>query len=777
MTGMRFVGQRVPRTEDARFLTGHGMYVDDVSVPGALHVAFARSDIARGTIVSVDTSAAEAMPGVVAVYKAGDLEAMMHDFRTSDEVNAGEHRVFRLFADGDVRSVGEPIAMVVARDRYLAEDAVDAIVIDIDPVDAVVDYEHALASGVPLVHPGTESNLMHSVPPAMPRPDVDEAIASAPVVLTETFRQHRYSAVPMETRGIVVSWEPFSKQLTVWSATQGVHNVRSFMARTFDLPENQVHVIMPDVGGGFGLKMNVRAEEMATAAAAIKLGRPVKWIQDRRENLGADEQSRGDIATVTMAAKEDGTLLAAKVEFIEDTGAFPAPHSSTSVLGAMVFTGAYRLPSFACSAQSVYSNKFGRGGYRGPWMYESVAREQMLDCLAEKLDLDPLELRRRNVLKPDDLPYTMPSGFPIDEVTPSETLELAAKALGYDELREQQKAWRAEGRLVGIGMSLLVEPTAMAFSWNTSDAAVVRVNASGRIDVVMSTSGHGQSLETTMAQIVADELGVDIAHIRVHQGDTDSAPMGGGTGGSRSAVIPGTAARNAAAEVRAQILAIVAHTLEASEDDLEITESRVQVKGSPDKGMSLGEVADIAYTKPHAMPPGVSLGLEAESRFTPSGFCTWSNACHMSVVEVDPATGEVKILRYLVAEDCGVMINPNVVEGQIAGGVVQGIGGVLYENQAYDDAGNPLATTFVDYLLPTSTEAPEIEYHHIETRASSNPGGFKGLGEGGAIAAPPCVINAIADALRPLGAKVRDQPLGPADVVALIEAASAGAPV
>jgi carbon-monoxide dehydrogenase large subunit len=773
--GMRFVGQRVPRTEDARFLTGHGTFVDDVGVPGVLHAAFARSDVARGRLVSVDVSAAREMPGVVAVYTAGDLDDMMLDFRSSDEVNMGEHhRPFRLFADHDVRAVGEPIAMVVAQSRYLAEDALDAIIIDIEPEDGViVDVERALDDNASPVHAGAESNLMHSIPPPLPRPDVDEALAAAPVVLTETFRQHRYSAVPMETRGIVVQWERFSGQLTVWIATQGAHNVRAYMARTFGIDEGKVRVIMPDVGGGFGLKMNPRAEEAATAAAAIRLARPVKWIQDRRENLGADEQGRGDIATVTMGATEDGTLLAAKVEFLEDAGAFPSPHSSATVLGAMVFTGPYRLPSFAASGQTVYTNMFGRGGYRGPWMYETVVREQMIDCLAAELGIDPLELRRRNVVTADDLPYTMPSGFPLDEVTAAETLELAATGLGYDELREQQKAWRAEGRLVGIGVSLLVEPTAMAFGWMTSDAAIVRVNAGGNVDVIVSTSGHGQSIETTIAQVVADELDVDVQQVRVMQGDTDSAPIGAGTGGSRSAVIPGTAALNAAHEVRARVLAIVAHALEAAEDDLEIVAGRVQVKGTPEKGLTFAEVANKAYTKPGELPPGAMLGLEAESRFTPQGFCTWSNACHMSVVEVDPATGEVTILRYLVAEDCGVMINPNVVEGQIAGGVVQGIGGVLYERQAYDEAGNPLATTFVDYLLPTATEVPDIEYHHIETPASSNPGGHKGLGEGGAIAAPPCVINAVADALRPLGVKVRDQPLGPADVVALIEAAAA----
>jgi carbon-monoxide dehydrogenase large subunit len=358
-----------------------------------------------------------------------------------------------------------------------------------------------------------------------------------------------------------------------------------------------------------------------------------------------------------------------------------------------------------------------------------------------------------------------------DQMTAAATLEQAAEKIGYDQLRGQQQSWRADGRLIGIGISLFAEPTAMAFSWMSTDAATVRVGPNGRADVVTTAASHGQGLETTIAQVVADELGIELAQVRVLQGDTDVTPVGPGTGGSRSAVIPTSAARLAAGEVRSRMLAIVAHHLEASPDDLEIVSGRVQVVGSPAKGMSVAEIAAKAYAEPASLPPGLPLGLEAQTRYTPDSFCTWANACHICVCEVDGATGAVEVLRYVVSEDCGVMINPNVVEGQIAGGVVQGIGGVLYEQLKYDDSGNPLSTTFLDYLLPTAAEVPEIEYGHVETPAPTNPGGHKGLGEGGAIAAPPAVINAVADALAPLGVKVRSQPLGPADVVALIESA------
>jgi carbon-monoxide dehydrogenase large subunit len=607
--------------------------------------------------------------------------------------------------------------------------------------------------------------------PVPATPDLDALLAAAPVRVTETFCQHRYATVPMETRGIVASWDPFERELTVWISTQGPHGVRSLLARALGIEDTQIRVIMPDVGGAFGLKMNPRPEEIAVVVASRRLGRPVKWIQDRRENLVADEHARDDRATVTMAVDDDGIMVGGKVQFTEGAGAFPAAFGSATVFSSVLFPGPYRLPAFAASARTVHTNTAGRGSYRGPWMFETVAREQMMDCLAAELGIDPLDLRRRNVIRDEDLPYTMATGMGYDQMTAAATLEQAAEKIGYHHLRQQQRAWREEGRLVGIGISLFAEPTAVAFSWMSTDAAIVRVGPNGRVDVVTTTASHGQSLETTIAQVVADELGIDLAHVRVLQGDTDAAPLGPGTGGSRSAVIPTSAARLAAGEVRSRMLTIVAHQLEASPDDLEIVAGRVQVAGTPGKGMSIAEVAAKAYTEPTSLPSGLPLGLEAQTRYTPGSFCTWANACHMCLCEVDGATGAVEILRYVVSEDCGVMINPNVVEGQIAGGVVQGIGGVLYEHLKYDDAGNPLATTFLDYLLPTAAEVPDIEYGHVETPAPTNPGGHKGLGEGGAIGSPPAVINAVADALAPLGVKVRSQPLGPADVAALIESA------
>jgi carbon-monoxide dehydrogenase large subunit len=767
--GARFVGQRIARKEDQRFVTGHGQYIDDITLPGTLHAAFVRSDVARGKILSIDVAEAEALPGVHAVYVAADLSPLVRDYLVDDE--HGTDRPWRILAEGDVRCVGDPVVMVLAESRYLAEDAMEAVYVEIEPEVPLVDYTKALDEGALLVHPDRESNLYNAIPEPE-NPDLEAAIAAAPVVMTETFTQHRYLTVPLETRGVLSSWDPFRQELTVWISTQGPHGMRSFFARALGLDDSQVRAIMPDVGGSFGLKMNPRSEETAAVLASYKLGRPVKWIQDRHENLLADDHPREDMVTVTVATDESGTILAVRAEMVESMGAFPAAMSSSSILGTMILTGPYRVPLFAASAQAVFTNTMGRGSYRGPWMVETVAREQMMDVVAARLGMDPLEFRRHNVIRAEDLPYFMASGLPIDQITAAETLDQAAEVIGYDKLREQQKAWRAEGRLVGIGMCLLIEPTAMAFGWMTSDAATVRIGRNGKVDVYASSASHGQSYETTIAQVVADELGVGFGSVRVIQGgDTAATPFGPGTGGSRNMIVM-TAARNAANEVRSRVLAIVAKSLEASAEDLEIVDGRVQVVGTPTRGMSLPEVAAIAYTQPALLPEGQEPGLEAHNRFSPQSFATWSNACHMCLVEIDRATGAVDIKRYVVSEDCGVMINPNVVEGQIAGGVVQGIGGVLYEDLKYDDAGNPLATTFVDYLLPTAAEVPEIEYAHIETPAPSNPGGHKGLGEGGAIASPPTIVNAVADALRPLGVQVRAQPLGPAEIVGLMEGAA-----
>jgi len=770
----RFVGQRVARREDPRLVTGRGRYVDDVILPRMAHAAFVRSEAARGTITRLDATAARALDGVVAVFTAEDFEGDIHAWWVDMMGPPGETNPMpplRALASGDVRFVGDPIAIVIAESRYVAEDAAELIELDIEALPAVITRADALAEGAPIVHSETDSNVA-SVMPEMPDPSLEKIFAEAAHVITETFNQHRYIPAPMECRGVVASWDAAMGKLDVTMSTQGPHSVRAFLARCLDVAENNIHVVMGDVGGAFGQKMFMMQEELATVLAAKHLGRPVKWIEDRRENLIAGHHSRDESLTLTFAVDADGRILALKGHAVENVGAFPYPSSgSTAGIAMLVITGPYKIPRSAMSAMTVYTNTCGRCAYRGPWMMETVAREQMMDVCAHTLGIDPLEFRRRNVIRQADLPYTSAMGLPYDAMTPAEALDLAAEIIGYEEFRKRQAAARLEGRYLGIGLSSYIEPSGMAMGAMASEAATVRVSSNGAVEVAVGSASHGHSLETTVVQVVADALGVDMDIVTLVQGDTTSTPYGGGTGGSRSAVLYSGAAREAALEVRDKALRIAAHALEASPDDLELVDGAARVKGTPAAAIPFQQIAMMAYLGSDGFPPDLSPGLEGAARFKPSAMFTFTNSTHAVTVEVDPATGAVEIDRYVVSEDCGVMINPTVVEGQIAGGVAQGIGGVLYEHFIYDEDGNPLTTTFLDYLLPTAAEVPDYEYGHLETPATTNPGGHKGLGEGGAIGAPPAIINAIADALSPLGVTVKDQPLGPKQILALFEQA------
>jgi carbon-monoxide dehydrogenase large subunit len=764
-TAGRFVGQAVRRREDPRLLTGQGVFVDDVVLPGLLHAAFVRSDLARARITGLDVDGARALPGVVAVLTAADLNPTVGSMQPS--MFQGDHppapcAPLRPLADSDVRFVGDPVALVIAESRYVAEDAAELVVADYEPLPPVVDAETA-AAAAEVVHPELGSNVaLHVESP--PDAELDAAFASAAHVVTETLVQHRHTNVPMETRGVVAASKPATGELDVWISTQNPHEVRQTCARALRIPEHRVRVRAGDVGGGFGQKYFTPRDELTVIAAALLLGRAVKWIEDRRENLIAASHARADRVEVRMALDDDGRIQAVRLDHLEDCGAYPV--GGTGGIGpfmAMLFPGPYRMPRLGFSSTAVWTNTCGRGAYRGPWMMETVAREEMLDLAARAVGLDPLELRRRNCVRADELPRKTAGGLTLDHVTPAETLDQAADLIGYPAFRAEQARAAAAGRLLGVGLGLYVEPTSMSAGSLGAETATVRVQPSGTVTVHLGTGSHGQSVETTMAQVVAEHLGVDVDAVTVVQGDTASAPFGAGTGGSRTAVVVGGAARDAALAVREKATLIAAHLLEAAPEDLEVDDGRLAVRGTPTRGVTLAEVARVALNAPTELPPDLAPGLEATVSYHAPPV-TWSNACHACTVEVDPATGVVEILRYVVSEDCGAMINPMVVEGQIAGGVVQGIGGVLYEHLVYDDAGNPLTTTFLDYLLPTAAEVPSIEYGHLET-PSPTPGGHKGMGEGGAIGAPPCVFNAVADALAVRGKRVTDQPLSPSRVL------------
>jgi carbon-monoxide dehydrogenase large subunit len=766
----RYVGQAVLRKEDPRLLTGRGRYTDDVTLPNMLHAHFVRSDVARAKF-RVDVSPARDAEGVVAVFTGEDLNGEVAGTMYPSMFVGAEDFMSPMYplAVGDVRFVGDPIALVIAESRYLAEDAAELIEIDYDDiVDPILDYDTALAGDGNDVHPNRPGNVVMQLAVPMTE-EARAAVESAAHVVSQSFVQHRYSMIPMECRGVVARWEPFDRRLDVWLSSQNPHEARLVFSRSTGVPENQIRVQIGDVGGGFGLKSFVGREEIVVVLAAYVLGTTVKWSEDRRENLIASAHARQERCDVTLAVDDDGVLVGAELEHFDDAGAYPMPGGSAGPLVGMLITGPYRVPHLAWESTAIYTNTCGSASYRGPWMMETTAREQMMDYTARQLGLDPLEFRRRNILHRSDLPYQSAGGMAIENVTPEETLEQAAAEIGYDAFRAEQARATAEGRYLGIGFAVYVEPQPGVAAY-ANEPAHVRMHPDGRVDVFIGSGSHGQGLETTTAQLVAENLGIDFEDVTVRQGDTDSAPFGPGTGGSRSGPMIGQAVTEASLKLRDKVVAIAAHLLEAAPEDLEIADGVVSVQGTPTKSVPVQQVANTAYQQSATLPPELDSLLDVVHR-SMAPATMWSNATHAAIVELDPATGMVDLLRFVVSEDCGRMINPNIVEGQVHGGVAQGIGGVLYEHNVYDDDGNPLASTFMDYLVPTAHEIPEIETFHIESPAST-VGGYKGVGEGGAIGAPAAVFNAVADALAQHGITVTEQPLGPDAVLAKLREAA-----
>ena len=762
----RYVGARVNRVEDTRLLTGTGTFVDDISLPGMLHACFVRSPFARAAIREIDTSAAVALPGVHFALTAADLNpAAKEQWHTSVGPSSPETPRPPL-AEGEARFAGDPVALVIAETRYLAEDAAELVEVDYEPLPAVVDYAEAEGTEA-LVHESHGSNVIGEIA-GRPVSALEEVFASATHVVSETIHQQGYAPVPMEGRGLVVDYAHATGELTIYAATQVPHEVRLFCSRLLGIPEHRIRVVMRDTGGGFGQKVMVQRDEMCLMLAAPIVGAPVKWVEDRRENLLAAGKSREEHGAVTMAFSADGAIQGAYIDFVQDCGAYPTPWPvSVAAAVGMLFPGPYRVPRAGFTCKAVYTNTVGRAAYRGPWQFESLAREVLLDIAARRMGTDPVELRRRNLLHRDDLPYTNANGMPYDSISPLETFEQALAMLDYDAFRNEQAEARAVDRYLGVGVANYVEPSTPGYGYYATEAATIRVEPSGTVNVYIAGGSTGNSIETTVVQLAADALGVNIDDVNTIQGDTAVTGFGAGAAGSRSGSMTAGAVRETASALRDRILAIAAHKLEAAVEDIELADSRASVRGAPALGVPLSELASLAYFEPGSLPPGVPAGLEASARYTADAPAIWVNATHLCTCEIDAITGQVKLLRYIVSEDCGPMINPDIVEGQIAGGTVQGIGGALYEHLAYDEDGNPIATTFMDYLLPTAMEVPVIEYGHIET-PSPGPGGHKGVGEGGAIGAPPSVVNAVADALSPFGVTVTRLPLNPAQIVALV---------
>lgn len=768
----RYAGRRMPRVEDTRLLTGHGTFVDDIQRPGMLHACFVRSPYARARITAIDTAAAQAMPGVHAVFTAADL---------NPDVGEAWHAVAGKdipdtprppLAEGEVKFVGDPIALVIADNRYLAEDAIEKVEVDYEPLLALADFTKAAAAaqdGI-LVHDAYPDNVAGGMGGAPP----DEAtFTGAACVAKAHVYQQMYVPVPIETRGLVVEWEPSSGDLTMWASTQTPHELRAFCARLLGLPANKVRVIMRDTGGGFGQKVVPMREDMCIMLAARKVRGALKWIEDRRENLMSAGQARHVDGDVRMAFDADGNILAADIDFVQDVGSYPTPYPvlTTAAIG-MFFPGPYRVPKSSFNYKTVFSNTAGLHAYRGPWQYETLSREILLDIAARQMDMDPVELRRRNILRGDEMPYFNPNGMPYDHVAPADTFEQAVKILDHEGFRKEQAEALEQGRYIGLGFSAYIEPTGAATGHLGTEGCTMRMEPTGKINVYVNGGSSGNSIETTVVQLTADALGAEIDDVSTIQGDTAVTPYGAGTQGSRSGPMTAGAVNEAGTILRQQILRMAAQRLGVEPAAIELGGSRASVRDDPEKSVSFADIAYRSYYEPAMLGPGIAPTLEATARFAspPTAMIHWANATHACTCEVDTVTGQVTLTRYIVSEDVGPMINPNVVEGQVAGGTVQGIGGALLESLAYDDEGNPLSSTFVDYLLPTATEVPTIEFGHVEI-PGPGVGGYKGAGEGGAIGSTPAVINAINDALAPLGVTVTTLPASPAHIVELIEAA------
>ncbi|MFM5908408.1 MAG: xanthine dehydrogenase family protein molybdopterin-binding subunit, partial [Novosphingobium sp.] len=718
----------------------------------------------RGTIVSIDTAAARDLPGVHAVYTARDLAArpitMMSFFFGPSEVPITP------LADGYVLYAGDPVAMVIADSRALAEDAASMIEVTYEELDPVVSLADA-KTGTP-IHPGTDSNVAAEIGDEEPEDELAAMLNGAPFRVKQRVVHQRISQAPMENR-VILATRAGPEELTVYITCQSPHNIARWLSLALGLPQTAIRVISRDVGGSFGLKNTPWKEECAVVCAAWLLGRPLKWTEDRWEALTASNQAREQEMDLDVAFDTDGRLIAGHAVYDCNNGAYPQGADS-NIAVHMFLWAAYRMPAYSFLSRGWYTNTNGLAAYRGPWAMESLIRETLLDKAARRIGMDPVDLRRRNLLYLSDQPAVSSMGIPVDDITPGECLEKLVSHFDVTAFRREQAEARKQGRYLGLGIAAYIEPTGSAGSMApmTGELAQVRIEPTGKVTATMSTHRQGHGTATTMAQCIADRLGVAYEDVTVFEGDSAHGGFGPGAAGSRQGVIGGGAAIRAAELLADKVKTLAAHLYNASPESVSITDGMVHVAGAPEMSRPLGELAGIAYGEPDRLPPGLETGLEAQFRYQPPPM-TMTSAAHACVVEVDADTGFVKILRWISSEDCGTVINPGVVEGQISGGLAQAIGMVLLEDMPYDDRGNPKAATFKDYLMPAISDVPMFEYVHANT-PSKTIGGMRGVGEGGAIIGPPTLVNAIADALSPFG-EIEELrlPLTPARILDVIE--------
>jgi carbon-monoxide dehydrogenase large subunit len=770
----RMMGQPIKRREDPRLITGGGRYIDDIQLPGMLHLAMVRSPYGHARVTAIDTEAAKQAPGVVAVATAGDLEGattgpLPYEF-TWEGFGFQDVKDFARYplATDKVRYVGDPVAAVVAESRSEAIDAAALVEVEYEPLPAVVDPEQTLEPGAPLLFEEHGTNLGHTQ--TREAGDVDGAFAAADRVVKVRVVNQRVLPNPMETRGSVSLWRPDRPgdpgELTIWITTQNAHGQRSRMAALFGLPENKVRVVVEDMGGGFGNRADVSPEDTIGAIMAMRLNRPVKFQETRRESCQAAMHGRGQTDYVEAAVGNDGRVSAIKVRAICDIGAYNQYLSPLmGALTGMMLPGNYDIPNVRYELQGVYTNKTPVGAYRGAGRPEATyLMECLMDRVAQELGKDPAEIRRTNFIPKFEEPHATPFGTSYDNGDYAKTLDRALEVAGYAKLREEQKTARDRGELMGIGLAAYVEICGFG-PW---EQARVRVEPSGRVTAYTGTSPHGQGTQTSMAQIIADELGVPMEQIEVIYGDTAQVAAGAGTGGSRSAVMGGSSMLLASTEVREKAVRIAAHLMEAAADDVELADGAFSVRGVAEKSVTLAQVAGAAYGG--NVPQSDEPGLEATRFFKVSGE-TYPYGVHIAVVDIDKDTGKTSLRRFIAVDDVGNVINPMLLDGQRHGGIAQGAAQALFEEVVYDENGQLITSTFGDYAMPTAHMLPNFELDRTVTPSPRNPLGVKGIGEAGTIGSTPAVRSAVLDALLPLGIKEFDMPASPRRVWEAIQSA------
>jgi carbon-monoxide dehydrogenase large subunit len=776
----KLVGQRVKRTEDPRLLTGNGAYVDDMQVKGQLHIAFRRSDQAHALIRSIDTAAAAALPGVIGVFTAADMESMVKPVRATSRMPEYHPTSIYPLARGKVRFVGEAVVAVVATSRYIAEDAVELIAIDFDDLPALVDVEAAAAPGAPLLHEEAGTNVL--VKREFRRGDIDAVMAAAPVVVGTRFRFHRKTALAMENRVCAAHYDQGRRSLTLHTSSGSPGVIRDALVKVLDIPGNRLRVVAPDVGGSFGSKASLYPEEITVCALSRHLCRPIKWTGDRLEDLASTSQAFDETVDAELALDEDGKILGLRAEVIGDVGAYSIYPWTAGLEPVQVISfmpGPYRVPVYLGRVRGVATCKAPTGPYRGVGRPTSTfVMERLVDMAAHRLGMDVTEIRRRNLVNPDEFPYKTAPGLVWDRSGFQEGLQQACESIDYAGLRKMQAAARAEGRWVGIGVSTYAELSGIGSRISASpgmpintgtEISTIRIDPSGAVTAYFGIASHGQGLETTLAQIVSDELGASFGDIRVVQGDSSVVSHSTGTYASRSAVLAGGAGTLAARGLRGKLERIAAHLLGSDVSHIEIADSVASARDSG-KSITIAEIADVVYAQMGKLPPEAVEVLEETRSYDPV-WGTTSSSTHIAVVEIDPETYMVRVKDYVVADDCGRMINPLIVAGQSHGAVAQGIGAALLEEVVYDEGGQILSASLVDYVVPTAPEVPDIRMVHVECGTPATLGGFRGMGEGGTIGAPAAVANAVSDALLPLGIEINELPMTPDRLFRLVQAA------